>query len=206
MPRPVMFDCISSNIGKESINKEYAAKENWIRSNKNEVWQLALGPIQGRIQEICQDRTELLRKLMDSKDEYFKYCKAHPPRRPGGQTNDLFVVRVGPDICDECVQDPTIPMKTPPEEIKAILFEGVRKELEGSYRYLKTRYNSGLPETRWCSPPTVNSEYAWKLNETVKNISADRRPRLNTIGPAFYRSRGTLCQADFAPYHFPRIY
>lgn len=60
---------------------------------------------------------------MDSKDEYFRYCKANPQAhdKPG---SDLFVVRVGPDICDECVQDPTIPMRTPPDEVKAVLFEG----------------------------------------------------------------------------------
>jgi len=205
MPRPVMFDCQSSNLGKEAMDREFAAKERWIQANRNQVWQMALGPIQGRIQEICQDKTELLRKLMDSKDEYFRYCKATPPSQPKG-ASDLFVVRVGPDICDECIQDPTIPMRTPPDEVKALLFEGSRKEGLGSYRYLQTRYNSGLPETKFCYPPTVNSEYAWKLMETVNQVAGERKPRLNTIGPAFYRSRGTLCHADFAPYHFPRIY
>jgi len=205
MPRPVMFDCVSSNLGKEAMDREFAAKERWIQANRNQVWQMALGPIQGRIQEICQDKTELLRKLMDSKDEYFRYCKASPPAQPKG-SSDLFVVRVGPDICDECIQDPTIPMRTPPEEVKALLFEGSRKEGLGSYRYLQTRYNSGLPETKFCYPPTVNSEYAWKLMETVNQTASERKPRLNTIGPAFYRSRGTLCHADYAPYHFPRIY
>lgn len=60
---------------------------------------------------------------MDSKDEYFRFCKANPQStyKPG---SDLFIVRVAPDICDECVMDPTIPMKTPPDEVKAILFEG----------------------------------------------------------------------------------
>ncbi|CAL8072339.1 unnamed protein product [Orchesella dallaii] len=205
MPRPVMFDCVSSNLGKEAIERELSAKENWIRANRNDVWQLALGPIQGRIQEICQDKDLLLRKLMDSKDEYFRYCKATPPppQKPG---SDLFVVRVGPDICDECIQDPTIPMRTPPDEVKGILFEGLAKEGGGYYRYLRTRYDSGLPETRFCTPPTTNSEYAWKLLESVRQNASERRPRLNTIGPAFYRSRGTLCHADYAPYHFPRIY
>jgi len=151
MPRPVMFDCVSSNLGKEAMDREFAAKERWIQANRNQVWQMALGPIQGRIQEICQDKTELLRKLMDSKDEYFRYCKASPPAQPKG-SSDLFVVRVGPDICDECIQDPTIPMRTPPEEVKALLFEGSRKEGLGSYRYLQTRYNSGLPETKFCYP------------------------------------------------------
>ncbi len=58
MPRPVMFDCQSSNQGKELMEKELMAKENWIRKNRNQVWQQALGPIQGRIQDICQDKTE----------------------------------------------------------------------------------------------------------------------------------------------------
>lgn len=58
MPRPVMFDCQSANQGKELMEKELMAKENWIRKNKNQVWQHALGPIQGRIQDICQDKTE----------------------------------------------------------------------------------------------------------------------------------------------------
>lgn len=83
---------------------------------------------------------------------------------------------------------------------------GTAKEGGGYVRYLRTRWDSGLPENRFCYPPTTNSEYAWKLQETVLQTQTDRRPRLNSIGPAFYRSRGVLCHADYAPYHFPRIY
>lgn len=58
---------------------------------------------------------------MDSKDEYFRFCKATPPPKV---ENDTFIVHVGPDPCDECQRDPTIPMKTPPEHITALIYQG----------------------------------------------------------------------------------
>lgn len=58
MPRPVMFDCVSAAQGKETMEKELNAKEAWIRMNRNGIWQQALGPIQGRIQAICEDKNE----------------------------------------------------------------------------------------------------------------------------------------------------
>jgi len=186
------------------VEREIDAKEAWIKLNKRGVWQRAMGPIQARIQSVCDDKNELLRKLMDSKDEYFRFCKAtNPPR----VDNDTFIVRVGPDPCDECCYDPTIPMKTPPEHVSAILFEGIAREGGGYKGYLRYRWNSGLPETRFCYPPTTNSEYAWKIMENLQCFDkCSNLPRLSTIGPAFYRSRGVLCKADFAPYHFPRTY
>jgi hypothetical protein len=92
------------------------------------------------------------------------------------------------------------------ENININYFEGLAAEGGGYKRYLQTRWDSGLPETRFCYPPTTNSEYSWKLTESVQNRSCDVRPRLSTIGPAFYRSRGVMCKADYAPYHFPRNY
>lgn len=59
---------------------------------------------------------------MDSKDEYFRFCKSSPAQKI---ENDTFIVRVGPDMCDECVKDPTIPMKTPPEEVTALIYQGL---------------------------------------------------------------------------------
>jgi hypothetical protein len=58
MPRPVMFDCISAAQGREVIDKEIDAKEAWIKMNKDGIWQQAMGPIQGRIQQICEDKNE----------------------------------------------------------------------------------------------------------------------------------------------------
>lgn len=43
-----------------------------------------------------------------------------------------MVLQIGPDPCDECYQDPTLPMRTPPEEQKALLFEG----RSGEFSYL----------------------------------------------------------------------
>jgi len=205
MPRPVMFDCITCAQGKETVEKEIDAKEKWIKANKNGIWQQAMGPIQGRITCICEDKAQLLRKLMDSKDEYFRYCKATPKQNC---VNDTCIVHVGPDPCDECACDITIPMKTPREEVTALIYQGISKDNPvGGYKgYLKFRWDSGLPETRFCYPPTTNSEYACRLTESVRTIPRSTLPRLNTIGPAFYRSRGVMCKADYAPYHFPRNY
>ena len=58
---------------------------------------------------------------MDSRDEYFKFCKATPAQPP---QDDTFVVHVGTDRCDECYRDPTIAMRTPPAEHTALLAEG----------------------------------------------------------------------------------
>ncbi len=58
MPRPVMFDCISAAQGKEQVEKEIDAKERWIKANKNGIWQQAMGPIQGRVACICEDKNE----------------------------------------------------------------------------------------------------------------------------------------------------
>jgi hypothetical protein len=53
-----MFDCISAAQGREVIDKEIDAKEAWIKMNKDGIWQQAMGPIQGRIQQICEDKNE----------------------------------------------------------------------------------------------------------------------------------------------------
>lgn len=59
---------------------------------------------------------------MDSKDEYFKYCKPQVCEKP---KYTQTIIQVGPDPCDECFQDPTIPMRTPCPEQRAMLFEGI---------------------------------------------------------------------------------
>jgi hypothetical protein len=53
-----MFDCISAAQGKEQVEKEIDAKERWIKANKNGIWQQAMGPIQGRVACICEDKNE----------------------------------------------------------------------------------------------------------------------------------------------------
>jgi len=206
MPRPVMFDCVSSNLQRETINKEQYTRERWFKDNKDEIWTQSMGPIQGRVMKICHDKDELMRKLMDSKDEYFKYCKQGPPEKPKSCFDQMMVLQVGPDPCDECFQDPTIPMRTPHPDQRAKLFEGISHDGRGAKGYLRDRYDMGLPETKFCYPPTTNSEYAWKLLENILSMKSSRKPRLATIGPAFYRSRGVLCRADYAPYHFPMNY
>jgi len=201
MPRPIMFDCISSGQTRETIEMEQKSREHWFKHNKELIWDNAIGPIQGRIMGICCNKNELSRKLMDSQDEYFKFCRAAPPKAP---EDNCTWLRIGPDPCDECEQDPTIPMRTPPPEQFNMIFEGLSKEGRGAFGYLQTRYNSGLPETRFCRPPTSNSEYAWKLQESVQRGGAACLPRRATIG-SFYRARDgcTYCKNDYAPFHFP---
>jgi len=204
--RAIMSDWMSTAQGKEICRKEIDAKERWIKANRNGIWQQAMCPIQGRIQEICEDKKELLHKLMDSKDEYFKFCVGTAPRNMQSDTCCCNIVK--DPCCDECCCDPTIPMKTPPEHVTGLIFEGLAKEGGGYKRYLTCRYNSGLPETRFCYPPTSNSEYAWRLKDSVACLGCAKLPRLNSIMPAFYRPNGAgrLCKADYAPYHFPRNY
>ena len=79
---------------------------------------------------------------------------------------------------------------------------GISHDKRGTYGYLQNRYNCGLPETKWCHPPTSNSEYAWKLLEAVRCQASSTLPRRNTIG-TFYRARGAFCETDYAPFHFP---
>jgi len=198
MPRNCLMDVVSSGQVRETINNEMRAREHWFKHNRDCIWYNNIGPIQGRIMAICQDKKELSRKLMDSRDEYFKFCV--PPPKPAPPAP--FTIQVGPDPCDECYQDPTIPMRIPPEEQKALLYEGQSSEGGGTKGYLTSRYNCGLPETKFCRPPTSNSEYGWKLLESVLNKRGDVHPRKNSIG-SFYRSRGVLCKPDFAPFQFP---
>jgi len=203
-----MFDCVSSNLQRETIDKEFSTREQWFRNNKDKIWAQSMGPIQGRITQICHDKDELMRKLMDSQDEYFKFCKTAPPEAPPHRKNDPITIRVGPDYCDECTRDPTIPMKTPHPNQRALLFEGQSHSGGGYKGYLRSRYDMGLPETKYCYPPTTNSEYAWKLLDNVRASAkkCSTKPRLALIKPTFYRSRGVLCRVDCAPYHFPMNY
>ncbi|CAG7786993.1 unnamed protein product [Allacma fusca] len=211
-----LFDSISANLQKESAMKESLAKEMWYKSNKELIWNQNMGPICCRVRAICDDKQELSRKLMDSLDEYFRYCQVPPMKwptppvccpeqnpYPAPFSCQNEIAQRCPDPCDECCQDPTIPMKCVPDCQRAVLFQGLSHEGGGAAGYLKNRWNSGLPEYRFCRPPTVNSEYAWRITEHLKCKKSGCFPRNNTIGPAFCRHRGVLCRDDFAPFHFP---
>jgi len=211
-----LADTFSTNLHRQCVEKEGTTKEMWYKFNKDHIWNQNIVPICGRVQAICGNKYELARQLMDSKDEYFRYCQVPPMKWPSPPAccpaanpcpPQFFCLneqaRHCPDCCDECCQNPLIPMKCVPDCQKALLFQGLSHEGGGAAGYLRNRWDSGLPEYRFCRPPTVNSEYAWKIQDHLKCMQKSCFPRVNVIGPAFTRHRGILVPADCAPFHFP---
>jgi len=83
---------------------------------------------------------------MDSMDEYFKFCRAPPPKGP---ECDQVVFRIGPDPCDEC-NDPATPMRTPHPDQAALLYEGIWLTFQFTlHRDLSLNWFMDRDQSRW---------------------------------------------------------
>jgi len=84
-------------------------------------------------------------------------------------------------------------MKPVDEVTRKSLYDGLSREGEGRYQYLKARKQI-IPEKKYDWPMTSQFDYGWKIGEQM-NYQTPKASRVKVIQASFYRSTGVINSA-----------